>query len=99
MGCVCAFWRCAIARATFRSFASTFFRNCLGSSGGTCPELNPATLHLLKQWDWPGNLRELENWIARAIILGDDEALGAELRRQVTLTSDSGLSAASDAAL
>jgi two-component system, NtrC family, response regulator AtoC len=51
------------------------------------PQLNPSTLHLLQQWDWPGNLRELENWIARAIILGDDEALGAELRRQVTLTS------------
>jgi len=50
------------------------------------PQLNPATLQLLKQWNWPGNLRELENWIARAIILGDDEALGAELRRQVEMT-------------
>jgi two-component system response regulator AtoC len=50
-------------------------------------QLNPATLHLLKQWNWPGNLRELENWIARAIILGDDEALGAELRRQMELTN------------
>jgi two-component system, NtrC family, response regulator AtoC len=47
------------------------------------PPLRPVTLQLLKQWDWPGNLRELENWIARAIILGDDEALGAELRRRL----------------
>ena len=47
------------------------------------PQLRPVTLQLLKQWDWPGNLRELENWIARAIILGDDEALGAELRRRL----------------
>ncbi len=47
------------------------------------PQLNPVTLHLLKQWDWPGNLRELENWVARAVILGDDEALSAELKRQV----------------
>lgn len=47
------------------------------------PRLHPATLQLLKQWDWPGNLRELENWIARAVILGDDEAPGAELRRQL----------------
>ncbi len=47
------------------------------------PRLHPITLDLLKQWDWPGNLRELENWIARAIILGDDEAPGAELRRQL----------------
>ncbi len=51
------------------------------------PQLNPATLHLLKQWDWPGNLRELENWVARAVILGDDEALSAELKRQVESTS------------
>ena len=51
------------------------------------PQLNPATLRLLRQWDWPGNLRELENWIARTIILGDDEALGAELRRQLELTN------------
>lgn len=51
------------------------------------PRLNPSTLHLLQQWDWPGNLRELENWIARAIILGDDQALSAELKRQVALTS------------
>lgn len=54
------------------------------------PELRPVTLQLLKQWDWPGNLRELENWIARAIILGDDEALGAELKRQVTSASSAG---------
>ncbi len=51
----------------------------------TAPQLNPATLRLLQQWSWPGNLRELENWIARAIILGDDEALSVELRRQVEL--------------
>ena len=48
------------------------------------PRLHPTTLDLLKQWGWPGNLRELENWIARAIILGDDEAVGAELKRQLS---------------
>jgi two-component system response regulator AtoC len=49
------------------------------------PQLRPATMQLLKQWDWPGNLHELENWIARAIILGDDEALGAELKRRLEM--------------
>lgn len=49
------------------------------------PHLRPHTLQLLKQWDWPGNLRELENWIARAIILGDDESLCAELKRQLEM--------------
>jgi two-component system response regulator AtoC len=49
------------------------------------PRLNPVALHLLKQWDWPGNLRELENWVARAIILGDDQVPGAELRRRLEM--------------
>jgi two-component system, NtrC family, response regulator AtoC len=53
----------------------------------TAPQLDAATLHLLSQWDWPGNLRELENWVARAIILGDSEALGAELKRRLGLTN------------
>jgi transcriptional regulator with PAS, ATPase and Fis domain len=46
------------------------------------PRLSHDTFSLLTRWDWPGNLRELENWVARAVILGEDEAVGAELRRQ-----------------
>jgi two-component system response regulator AtoC len=51
--------------------------------GKEAPHLSPAALHLLKQWKWPGNLRELENWIARIIIFGTEEVLGLELRRQL----------------
>lgn len=51
------------------------------------PRLTPATLELLKRWDWPGNLRELENWIARVVILGGDEALVVELKRQLKPSS------------
>ena len=50
----------------------------------TVPSLSTMTLHLLKQWNWPGNLRELENWVARYMILGTDQALSAELNRQVS---------------
>jgi DNA-binding NtrC family response regulator len=46
------------------------------------PQLKPDTLGLLKQWDWPGNLRELENWVARAIVLGNEFADGSEFGRQ-----------------
>jgi len=45
--------------------------------------LDPSTLQVLSRWDWPGNLRELENWVARAIILGDAEALAIELKRRL----------------
>jgi two-component system, NtrC family, response regulator AtoC len=47
------------------------------------PPLTPDALHLLRQWNWPGNMRELENWITRVIILGDDRAMETELSRQV----------------
>jgi two-component system, NtrC family, response regulator AtoC len=55
--------------------------------GRKAPHLEEATLQLLAQWDWPGNLRELENWVARAIILGDSEALADELKRRLGLTN------------
>jgi two-component system response regulator AtoC len=64
-----------------------FLRKLAGKFGRNEPRLTPTALHLLKQWNWPGNLRELENWIARVIILGADETLGAELRRQVALAN------------
>jgi two-component system, NtrC family, response regulator AtoC len=54
--------------------------------GRSAPLLNPDTVSLLMQWSWPGNLRELENWVARAIILGDADALGMELRRRLGMT-------------
>jgi two-component system response regulator AtoC len=47
------------------------------------PQLSEGTVELLMRWDWPGNLRELENWIARAVILGGDEALVLEMTRQL----------------
>ncbi|HVN94197.1 MAG TPA: sigma 54-interacting transcriptional regulator [Terracidiphilus sp.] len=49
----------------------------------SAPKLSADTIHLLKQWNWPGNLLELKNWISRAIILGDDEPLVTELRRRI----------------
>jgi two-component system, NtrC family, response regulator AtoC len=53
--------------------------------GKNAHQLTQATMQLLKQWQWPGNLRELENWIARVVILGSQEVLAAELRHQVVL--------------
>ncbi len=56
----------------------------------SAPQLTPAVLQLLQEWNWPGNLRELENGIARVIILGDERALAAELRRQMALAGRDG---------
>ena len=40
--------------------------------------LSRESLHLLQQRDWPGNIRELENCMARYVILGSEEAFFAE---------------------
>jgi formate hydrogenlyase transcriptional activator len=36
-----------------------------------------ATMKVLTAWDWPGNIRELENFIERAVILTSGESLSA----------------------
>lgn len=37
--------------------------------------ISPATLDLLVAYDWPGNIRQLENAIFRAMVLSDNEQL------------------------
>jgi PAS domain S-box-containing protein len=47
-----------------------------------------ATMKALTTWDWPGNIRELENFIERAVILTQGESLAAplaELRKGTTV--------------
>src|SRR5207249_6029068 len=48
------------------------------------------TMKGLAAWDWPGNIRELENFIERAVILTRGESLQAplsELRKPSTETT------------
>jgi transcriptional regulator with PAS, ATPase and Fis domain len=40
--------------------------------------LTPGAMSLLVDYDWPGNVRELENVIQKAIILTDDDTIGAQ---------------------
>ncbi len=42
------------------------------------PPFSKGMIELLEQRSWPGNIRELANWIARYVILGPEEALCAE---------------------
>lgn len=43
-----------------------------------CPEFNPAILKYLKSYHWPGNIRELENYIERAVVLSQGKKLFIE---------------------
>ncbi len=47
------------------------------------PILSEVTVHLISQWRWPGNIREFENWIIRAMVFGVHDAMGSELNRQL----------------
>ncbi|NOX97128.1 MAG: sigma-54-dependent Fis family transcriptional regulator [Nitrospirae bacterium] len=40
-------------------------------------EISPETLELMAAYNWPGNIRELENAIERAVVLGKGECLAA----------------------
>lgn len=45
----------------------------------TVDKIPPATMLALVSWSWPGNIRELENFIERAVILSDGSTLRAPL--------------------
>ncbi len=41
-------------------------------------QISPQAMHLLMAWDWPGNIRELQNTIQRAAILAEDSPIQAQ---------------------
>jgi two-component system response regulator AtoC len=46
------------------------------------PVLSPSLLALLRDCDWPGNIRELENLIKRYVILGSVDVITEDLRHR-----------------
>lgn len=55
------------------------------SFGRPVPRLSSYVLKAFQEWNWPGNIRELENWIARIVIFGTEEVIGLEFQRQLGL--------------
>lgn len=51
--------------------------------GRPVPRISSEALDAFRQWKWPGNIRELENWIARIVIFGADEVIGLQFSRQL----------------
>jgi two-component system response regulator AtoC len=69
-------------------------------------KIDPEALRALEEYDWPGNIRELENYMERAIVLNKSdnltlhdfpEAISQKQKTVVEFNEDDGLTAAIDA--
>jgi two-component system, NtrC family, response regulator AtoC len=63
--------------------AAEFFLRKHGASGPSAALLSPALRQAMLEYEWPGNLRELENMMRRLLVIEDSD----ELTRQLLSTS------------
>jgi formate hydrogenlyase transcriptional activator len=62
-----------------------FVRKFAGRMNREIETIPSETMHALMNWHWPGNIRELENFVERSVILTEGSALRAplaELRKE-----------------
>jgi two-component system response regulator AtoC len=57
--------------------AEAILKRIASRSGASVRGLSPAAIEALRAYEFPGNVRELENILERAVILGADLAIGA----------------------
>jgi two-component system response regulator AtoC len=53
-------------------------------------EISPDTMRLFMEYDWPGNIRELENLIKRAVVLGGEAAIRRDMTHGVAMAAQRG---------
>ncbi len=58
--------------------AAHFATKAAEKHGRATLELEPALVEALQEYDWPGNIRELENLVERLVVLTRDPRLGLE---------------------
>ncbi len=59
--------------------ANHFLKKYVAASGKSIVRLAPPSLHELQGYDWPGNVRQLENTIERAVAMESGDELNVEL--------------------
>ena len=59
------------------ALAGFFIRRCASEMKKKALTLEPEALRVLMRYNWPGNIRELENTIERAVLLADSSRIGA----------------------
>ena len=63
----------------FRCSSAIFSRSTARNIGSRAPDPSKHLLEAALRYPWPGNLRELENFVKRYVILEDDEGSFREL--------------------
>ena len=58
-------------------FAAHFLRKCSNECGKAVQEIAPDAMSSLLAYEWPGNIRELENCLERAVILTNSDTITA----------------------
>ena len=61
-----------------RPLAERFLRRYARNYGRPARSFTEDAVEAMRRYAWPGNIRELQNVIERAVILGNDERLGTE---------------------
>ncbi|MBQ4833084.1 transcriptional regulator TyrR [Pseudoalteromonas sp. MMG010] len=77
-------------QADIGPLAEHFIQKYAQQNGHVTPALSPQCLAFLQQYPWPGNVRQLENAIYRAVSLLDDDQLCVEHLQLPTFTHDLG---------
>jgi len=65
-------------RDDIESLVKYFFRKYSEDLGKPVKQIGAETIQLLIDYNWPGNIRELQNIIERAILIADDDVISAE---------------------
>jgi formate hydrogenlyase transcriptional activator len=80
-------------REDIRPLVEHFVRKFAAQMKKPITSISSKTMELLVRWEWPGNIRELENFIERSVILTPGSVLQAPLAELETdvETSDSNL--------
>ena len=68
--------RCASAPEDIPDLARHFLARFGAEEGKRIRQISPAALGLLAAYRWPGNVRQLENAVFRAVVLADRDNLG-----------------------
>jgi transcriptional regulator with GAF, ATPase, and Fis domain len=72
--------------------ATHFLRQVATRSNVSTPRLTPTNVQALTGYSWPGNIRELQNVVERAVILSKGGALRFDLKESATISPQKDIS-------